>query len=355
MSDEIINNNNSTNITTSVKRKHHEISNGTDAKIKEELQCTVCFTTPQDEIYMCTTSHSLCSRCYKKVKSRKKECPTCKKALADDQRNHAGEKIISLLCFDCDNKDCEFSGNPAQLKEHKRKCEYRIVCCSYKFLGCTEKVKQLDIQEHETKCQYNFQSWPHDKITEWMKNQINSRRLISKSLAQQQVLTDKCRTNITIRFINIPHVQTFSINRTFKVQQSNQSNLVRIEKFGSIYFPCKQFLFEYDTIEFKLEFSFETTNQLLNMKGFVHFNDLNKLMVTRHPWKIHVSHKNLFYFVSDFEFTKTTFADLYKVKAFIDFKQSSVFNNHAFHLFLEKCQAPNSTEFTVCLSFNMPD
>ena len=71
-----------------------ENSESWKAKLREELECPVCLTTPNTgPVFQCNNGHLICCNCREKLVT----CPVCRVQLGYS-RNLTSEKMISLLC-----------------------------------------------------------------------------------------------------------------------------------------------------------------------------------------------------------------------------------------------------------------
>ena len=170
------------------------------ARMREIVQCVVCLRVPprylvprEEKIFQCQNGHIICNDCSSKIGA---QCPSCRTAinkLTGDKkiRNLAVEQIIeSLDCYNCQNLDCEFSGNFCEMALHKKKCEYRLVQCPdggyYSHYGgclwnydCPRDIPFHSLLDHWFKPgydrEYNFNLTidepSYTNITFWMENE----------------------------------------------------------------------------------------------------------------------------------------------------------------------------------------
>lgn len=84
-----------------------------------EIECPICLSHIRPPIYMCESSHNICSSCFFAVQ----ECPLCNSPLRQ-MRNLALENISNNLTYPCINKisGCEFQEKIPKLKAHEAFC-----------------------------------------------------------------------------------------------------------------------------------------------------------------------------------------------------------------------------------------
>ena len=96
--------------------------------IRRELECPVCITVKQGQIYNCKNGHIVCQKCHGKL-SLPKKCPSCQERMPHTtERNLALERIIDRLelgILSCTNEGCDHEGPKPEMDAHAAKCEYR--------------------------------------------------------------------------------------------------------------------------------------------------------------------------------------------------------------------------------------
>ncbi|ODM92660.1 E3 ubiquitin-protein ligase Siah2 [Orchesella cincta] len=87
----------------------------------DDLNCPICFETPEKEIYQCVNGHTICNICSENIN----ECPQCREPYGPKKiRNRALEQILDKQTFNCNFKDN----------------------------GCLEKLNRQDITKHSETC-----------------------------------------------------------------------------------------------------------------------------------------------------------------------------------------------------------
>ncbi|XP_067012391.1 probable E3 ubiquitin-protein ligase sinah [Anabrus simplex] len=126
-----------------VEKKIFE-SNGFSQELLKLMECCVCYKPMAPPILQCTNGHSICSECKAKVK----KCPICN-ASSLGIRNLLAESLASKLPYPCNNADvgCNVMVMGSELKEHGRKCPYRMYCCPV-YCDCEWKGRISEILSH---------------------------------------------------------------------------------------------------------------------------------------------------------------------------------------------------------------
>ena len=60
-----------------------------------------------------------------------------------------GKRAIRALAVKCSNDKCDWVGTVGTLEEHEPKCEFALVTCKFRGLGCKEKLTRSDKARHE--------------------------------------------------------------------------------------------------------------------------------------------------------------------------------------------------------------
>ena len=113
----------------------------------DDIDCPVCMCNMLPPIYLCSVGHSICARCFGKLKG--KPCPTCAKPFAvPAARNFFLEAMIEKRVVKCPHGECTFKGRycDAQTQAHiKEECQHRPVLC----LMCAQfDGSPLQVAEH---------------------------------------------------------------------------------------------------------------------------------------------------------------------------------------------------------------
>lgn len=98
-----------------------------------ELECPVCFEYMLPHIYQCTTGHSICKNCKPKVNN---SCPTCKKSIQSTQ-NFVLEKMTQFIVYPCKHfkLGCKFSSKAVDIEAHESCCEFGPFQCPLSIEG----------------------------------------------------------------------------------------------------------------------------------------------------------------------------------------------------------------------------
>jgi len=131
-------------------------------KLRETVECPVCYHVRRGDIYQCKKGHSVCGSCFTKLPAQ-----LCPLARCDYDRpprhNLMAEQIIARggVAMDCDNADqgCLETGVGQALEEHLPECLYRKVPCPDTYCQKRIRLNKLDrhlVTSHWTPCQARF-------------------------------------------------------------------------------------------------------------------------------------------------------------------------------------------------------
>lgn len=92
----------------------------------KSFECPICFYYMTDEILICSTGHSICQKCSKKLD----KCPTCKSPFTG--RNYSMESVVKLFKLPCKNSDfCNKYIEGSNYKFHATNCFYNTYACPF--------------------------------------------------------------------------------------------------------------------------------------------------------------------------------------------------------------------------------
>ncbi|KAI4458138.1 e3 ubiquitin-protein ligase siah2 [Holotrichia oblita] len=129
-------------------------------EISSTMECPICMEYMVAPIFVCSGGHSLCGKCYPKVK----KCPMCFVPLGKT-RNYALESLMEALAISNQDiipsvRECPFSKDGCQkilsscdYDEHKSRCPYRKFKCIFYVdedfsESCTYVGRRLDLKQH---------------------------------------------------------------------------------------------------------------------------------------------------------------------------------------------------------------
>eukprot|EP00123_Amoebidium_parasiticum_P011268 comp20616_c0_seq1/m.26629 comp20616_c0_seq1/g.26629 ORF comp20616_c0_seq1/g.26629 comp20616_c0_seq1/m.26629 type:complete len:553 (-) comp20616_c0_seq1:509-2167(-) len=183
-----------------------------DGPVGSMLNCTICFTQPDTEIYQCSNGHLLCADCHTRVVcSDTVVCPTCRVRMSRTapSRNFVAEKARDNLPARCPHTDCAQWLTVATIKEHsERLCPHRATKCMYWRLGCGWEGKALDQQAHEDSCTYAAKTGK-EVLAEVTQREENEEKRVQTEMQSQasqakvlDLLVGRCR-NIEVRDVRL--------------------------------------------------------------------------------------------------------------------------------------------------------
>lgn len=112
-----------TNIFSEGNTCYNEIALSSEIRtIASKLECPICFEYLLTPIYLCSSGHSLCSKCKLKVT----RCALCE-ANIGNSRNYTLEQILETLEICCTNitKGCTYTGIVKNIKMHMLNCIFK--------------------------------------------------------------------------------------------------------------------------------------------------------------------------------------------------------------------------------------
>jgi len=118
-------------------------------KLRETVECPVCYHVRRGDIYQCKKGHSVCGSCFTKLPA--KLCPLARCGFDRPPRhNLMAEQIIARggVAMDCDNADhgCLETGVGQALEEHLPECLYRKVPCPDTY--CQKRIRLNKLDRH---------------------------------------------------------------------------------------------------------------------------------------------------------------------------------------------------------------
>jgi len=118
-------------------------------KLRETVECPVCYHVRRGDIYQCKKGHSVCGSCFTKLPAQL--CPLARCEYDRPPRhNLMAEQIIARggVAMDCDNADqgCLETGVGQALEEHLPECLYRKVPCPDTY--CKKRIRLNKLDRH---------------------------------------------------------------------------------------------------------------------------------------------------------------------------------------------------------------
>ena len=134
----------------------------------EDLKCIIC-KDPYYEPILTICGHHFCKKCiidWFEI-NRSYDCPKCKIQFpvtftANYVRNMNQDYFLSNLVKShfkekCKNHNygCKETFLPQELEEHYTKCSYEFIECPNYDKGCYSKILRKDIYKHKKECYFN--------------------------------------------------------------------------------------------------------------------------------------------------------------------------------------------------------
>ena len=122
-------------------------------EVPDELKCPLCLDVLNVPT-LTSCGHHFCNGCIQSVFSiagTAVECPVCRQNNPTTMIDRATERRINGLKVHCSNKleGCTWIGEKVEVEKHTHNsCEFELVHCEYKGVGCVEKVMRKDLSEH---------------------------------------------------------------------------------------------------------------------------------------------------------------------------------------------------------------
>lgn len=171
-------------------------------EVEERMNCVVCFSLPEKEVFQCGHGHLLCHECHwRLIDLEQTKCPTCRSRLSTRNpiRNIVAEETIGSLRLPCPNTKCGMILKRSGLVEHlKHNCKERIVKCKFARLGCEWQGPARKLGGHDKKC--DFRAMQGSAIMEVLEaNDSKSKVVDIKTKVQHQkdevlkLLSARCR------------------------------------------------------------------------------------------------------------------------------------------------------------------
>jgi len=130
-------------------------------KISKEQQrlveCPVCLTMPREDkaVPCCPQGHFVCTPCKDQLtRQGKLDCPTCRMPMGQ------GQSLLALTVAKNALHECRLQGCNVlvpfdQIKEHEKKCDWRLVICPGSGHTCTAMIPFCTVLTHVKNCQDN--------------------------------------------------------------------------------------------------------------------------------------------------------------------------------------------------------
>lgn len=95
--------------------------------LKDNLECKICFTPMNGEVWQCKEGHIVCSKC--KI-SCEDNCAYCKTPI--QSRNRVLEELFSNYTIYCSHENCKYKCfNNEQMQKHKEECIHKPIKCMF--------------------------------------------------------------------------------------------------------------------------------------------------------------------------------------------------------------------------------
>eukprot|EP01134_Creolimax_fragrantissima_P005657 CFRG5657T1 len=176
------------------------------------LDCCICFTIPEKEIYQCSNGHILCDDCHRTLlASDNSVCPTCRVQMShtNPTRNLIGEAARNEMPAECENKGCNHTTTLGKITEHSSMmCPFRLVKCKYGKIGCDWDGVAKNLSDHEGQCAISV--LPGSELLAVVekkeKDELKAKEEKSHHIDRQSeivnLLSSKCR-NMTIKDVRL--------------------------------------------------------------------------------------------------------------------------------------------------------
>jgi len=118
-------------------------------KVRQTMECPVCFFVRRGEVFVCKNGHSVCGSCFTKLPAQL--CPLARCGFDNPPRHNLTVEQLIADCgvtIDCDNGDhgCLFKGVGQALEEHLLGCLNREVPCP--LTNCQTRVRLSELARH---------------------------------------------------------------------------------------------------------------------------------------------------------------------------------------------------------------
>eukprot|EP00124_Ichthyophonus_hoferi_P002681 Ihof_evm6s193 gene=Ihof_evmTU6s193 len=176
------------------------------------LNCSICLSQPEAEVYQCSNGHLLCTDCHKRVGAEDScACPTCRVRMSRNNptRNYVAEKARDQLPASCENKGCNDALTVATIVLHQTtQCPFRPSKCQYYRIGCDWSGVYSDLTKHESACKFSSMSGEDIlPLVVWREAQEEAERQKEKEIQAidknvVDILSSRCR-NIEVRDVRL--------------------------------------------------------------------------------------------------------------------------------------------------------
>jgi hypothetical protein len=192
---------------------------------EEDLNCSICYELPHNEIYQCQNGHLMCATCYKKlVDSHQPRCATCRIHLNRERptRNRFAELILSQLLVPCSNSQCTQQVRYSELNNHIRnECGMRKVVCKHYLINCDWSGRANQAFQHESNCEYRVNESTLSRVKARHEQVINEQKKQQHTTNTQVYVTkmlQKRVRDITLRDIVIErcNLTNYMVTKVFK-------------------------------------------------------------------------------------------------------------------------------------------
>jgi hypothetical protein len=88
---------------------------------------------------------------------RQYECPHCQEVGEYQERTTKHLDKCPMVKVPCPRRMCKTYIKRCDLSKHRKECLFEKVTCKYSTIGCMEKVRRKDLEEHERDGQHHLQ------------------------------------------------------------------------------------------------------------------------------------------------------------------------------------------------------
>ena len=123
--------------------------------VPSRLICKTCDLPCRNAYLSECCGSNFCKTCLDNVKKSKslsgQVCPSCRNKTFNTFQNKQADREVSSLQVFCTNRydgGCEWKGAVSDIEMHKRSCSLEMVHCDYHGIGCDEKIRRKNLNEH---------------------------------------------------------------------------------------------------------------------------------------------------------------------------------------------------------------
>ena len=122
--------------------------------VPDRLICRICQLPSRDPHLSVCCGHTFCKGCTDQtIRSEHSACPICRNKEFCSFRNLEKDREVKALMVCCANHErgCTWEGEIRNVQNHEETCSYEIVHCRFHNIGCNEKMRRQDLEEHSKK------------------------------------------------------------------------------------------------------------------------------------------------------------------------------------------------------------